>query len=229
MSDDEEVVIEESSNSNGNKGNGGAATIPAAASSDSSAAAAAIAAAAASAAADAENRIKRKRKEPPVGAPAGSSSAHPQPNGQTAAAARPAVAASAAAALPAAASSAPPPSLDAFLLSLPSSVHSQLQHEVLSLIFPNKTSHPPHLYRNLPGPLPISITRSHLQNLQQNGYWYVFREHHTRAEQQASACQGSSCKRVCVSAIAANCCLCFLSHLLLLSLFLFQGVRKERR
>jgi len=73
----------------------------------------------------------------------------------------------------AAAASAPPPSLDAFLQSLPSSVHSQLQHEVLSLIFPNKTSHPPHLYRNLPGPLPISITRSHLQNLQQNGYWCV--------------------------------------------------------
>jgi hypothetical protein len=229
MSDDEEVVVEESSSNNGNKGNGSAAPVPAAASSNSSAAAAAIAAAAASAAADAENRIKRKRKEPPVGAPAGSSSAHPQPNGQTSVTARPAVAASAAASPPAAAASAPPPSLDAFLLSLPSSVHSQLQHEVLSLIFPNKTSHPPHLYRNLPGPLPISITRSHLQNLQQNGYWCVFQCQCTRAEQQASTCH-SSCRRVCASSIAAHldpCCLYFAVPLLLLALVLFRACEKS--
>jgi len=63
------------------------------------------------------------------------------------------------------------PSFDSHLLTVPAAQHSSLQNEVLSLIFGAKGSHAAHLYRNLPGPQPISITRSYLPAIQTNDYW----------------------------------------------------------
>jgi hypothetical protein len=65
----------------------------------------------------------------------------------------------------------PPLSLESHLLSVPAVQHSTLQNEVLTLMFGAKGSHAAHLYRNLPGPQPISITRSCLPTIQSNDYW----------------------------------------------------------
>jgi len=145
MSDgEEELVIEESSG-------GGAAVTQANG---------------AAAAADAGNPIKRKRKDPPAGAPTGSGAAPPQPVRSAASShgssVRPGAPSAAAAA---------PATLDSFLVPLSAQQQSQVQNAVLGVIFSGRSNHPQHLYRNLPGPLPISITRSHLQVLQQHDYW----------------------------------------------------------
>lgn len=141
------------------------------------AAAASAAATAAQAAMEAANRpLKRKKQDQPV---ATHSAAHttaaatPHSSGMHAAPVAPAHHASSAAyAAPSARAPAAPVSPDSFLHAIPSGLQSALQNEVLSLIFPGKNNHPPHLYKNLPGPQPISMTRAHLtQSLAPHNYY----------------------------------------------------------
>ena len=151
------------------------------------AAAAAAAAAAAQAAIDAANRpLKRKKQEPAaVPSAAQTSAAAPHSSGMHAAPPAPAQHVSSAAyaapsqqtlaAAYAARSPAAPVAVvvspDSFLHAIPASLQSALQSEVLSLIFPGKNNHAPHLYKNLPGPQPISMTRSSLTGLAQHNYY----------------------------------------------------------
>lgn len=65
----------------------------------------------------------------------------------------------------------PPPPTDSFLHQIPRALHDSLQNEILHLIFPNRVMHGSHLYRNLPGPQPVSITRSQLGPLSAHDYW----------------------------------------------------------
>jgi len=130
--------------------------------------AAAAAAATATANADADNRIKRrKRKDPPASAPTGSGAAPLQPVRSAAGSPGSSVRTG----VPSSTAATATVTLDSFLVPLSAQQQSQVQSAVLGVIFPGRSNHAPHLYRSLPGPLPISITRSHLQELQQHDYW----------------------------------------------------------
>lgn len=145
---------------------------------DLAAAAAAAAQTAAEMEAAASRQLKRKRKEPPQEVP------QQQPQQPAPVPARSplhAIGHSTAAIAPPAHSPppqpqppqprGPPPSSDSFLHPSPRPLHDSLQNEVLHLIFPNRATHGSHLYRNLPGPQPVSITRSQLGPLSANDYW----------------------------------------------------------
>lgn len=62
-------------------------------------------------------------------------------------------------------------SLFSLLDSVPDSLQSDLATSLLSHFFPSSSSFAPHHYHTLPGPLPVSITRSHLRHIEENKYW----------------------------------------------------------
>jgi len=61
-------------------------------------------------------------------------------------------------------------------------------------MFPNKNlhAHAPHLYRALPGPLPISITRAHLQQLSTHDFWVSEKSDGERAMLYVSKARASA-------------------------------------